>query len=83
MPPIVHVQQNCNGSVSIPGKMTISSYLFPIHVTIRAVFDVDGDDVRCRWASSLREECGGVCQAFPATLDGVSPLTFWRSVHDS
>ena len=34
--------------------------------------DADGDDIRCRWASSSRGECAGVCQTFPATLSGVS-----------
>ena len=34
--------------------------------------DVDGDDVRCRWAESSQGECGGVCSAFTgATLTGV------------
>lgn len=33
------------------------------------VQDVDGDDVRCRWATG--SECGGVCQTFPATLNMV------------
>ena len=39
---------------------------------LSAVSDADGDDVRCRWASSSRGECAGVCQTFPATLTGVS-----------
>ena len=43
-----------------------------IHVSSgTAVFDVDGDIVRCRWAESDHGECGGVCQVFPATLDEV------------
>ena len=30
------------------------------------------DDIRCRWASSSKGECSGVCQAFPgSTLSGV------------
>ena len=37
----------------------------------RAVSDVDGDVVRCRWAESAQGECDDVCQAFPATLDQV------------
>ena len=36
------------------------------------VSDIDGDIVRCRWAESAQNECYGVCQAFPATLDQVS-----------
>lgn len=36
-----------------------------------SVQDVDGDDVRCRWASSAHGECGGVCQTFPAVLSMV------------
>ena len=42
--------------------------------SISAVSDADGDDVRCRWASSSRGECAGVCRTFPATLSGVSTL---------
>ena len=45
-----------------------------------AVQDVDGDDVRCRWA--VGNECGdsyyygaGVCQDFPATLSMVWYIT--------
>ena len=34
--------------------------------------DVDGDDVRCRWAESSRGGCAGVCRSFTgATLTGV------------
>ena len=33
--------------------------------------DIDGDDVRCRWAESAKGECGGVCRAINATLFGV------------
>ena len=34
--------------------------------------DVDGDEVRCRWARSSDRECAGVCDAFPgAILDQV------------
>ena len=34
--------------------------------------DVDGDDVRCRWAESSQGECSGICRAFTgATLTGV------------
>ena len=36
-----------------------------------SVEDADGDIIRCRWASSSLGECGGVCNAFPATLDKV------------
>ena len=35
------------------------------------VEDIDGDDVRCRWAESSKGECGGVCRAINATLFGV------------
>ena len=38
------------------------------------VSDADGDDIRCRWATSSQRECSGVCQAFPATLTNVSLL---------
>ena len=39
------------------------------------VADVDGDDVRCRWAESSLRECSGVCRAFTgATLVGVRTL---------
>ena len=34
--------------------------------------DADGDVIRCRWATAAQEECGGVCQTFPAMLDQVS-----------
>ena len=34
--------------------------------------DIDGDEVRCRWARSSDRECAGVCNAFPnAILDQV------------
>ena len=36
-----------------------------------AVSDADGDIVRCRWADLAQEECAGVCEVFPATLDQV------------
>ena len=33
------------------------------------VFDMDGDDIRCRWAleseSTLDDECGSICGALP------------------
>ena len=39
---------------------------------IYIVADVDGDDVRCRWAESSQGECAGVCSAFTgATLTEV------------
>ena len=37
-----------------------------------SVQDVDGDDVRCRWA--VGNECGGVCQTFPAVLNMVKRI---------
>ena len=36
-----------------------------------AVYDADGDVVRCRWAESTQKECGAVCQNFPGTLHQV------------
>ena len=54
------VGMNMSNSLSIP-RLSMCS----------AVNDVDGDIVRCRWAESTQEECGGVCQAFPAELDQV------------
>ena len=34
--------------------------------------DIDGDEVRCRWARSSDGECASVCEAFPdAILDQV------------
>ena len=36
-------------------------------ITESLVQDVDGDDVRCRWAAG--SECSGVCQTFPAALN--------------
>ena len=38
-------------------------------ITESLVQDVDGDDVRCRWA--VGSECSGVCQTFPAVLNMV------------
>lgn len=37
-------------------------------------YDVDGDFVRCRWADSLKGECGGVCytSTVPANIDAYS-----------
>lgn len=41
------------------------------------VADVDGDDVRCRWAESSQGECAGVCRTFTsATLTGVR-IVMW------
>ena len=44
--------------------------------------DVDGDDVRCRWAESSRGECAGVCRVFTgATLTGVrTHFVTWQDV---
>ena len=36
-----------------------------------SVADIDGDDVRCRWAEQSQGECAGVCRAINATLFGV------------
>ena len=41
-----------------------------IMITESLVQDVDGDDVRCRWA--VGSECSGVCQTFPAVLNMVN-----------
>lgn len=41
-----------------------------LHIIEFSVQDVDGDDVRCRWA--VGNECGGVCQTFPASLSMVN-----------
>ena len=38
------------------------------NVYILTVADYDGDNVRCRWASSGLGECDGVCQAFPGSF---------------
>lgn len=43
------------------------------HNKYLSVQDIDGDDVRCRWA--VGNECGSVCQAFPAILDMVNLLS--------
>ena len=41
------------------------------------VDDVDGDEVRCRWARSSNRECAGVCNAFPgAILDQVCTYVY-------
>ena len=45
---------------------TIISYRYNI---IQTVEDADGDHVRCRWAESSLNECGGVCRGFPANLN--------------
>ena len=45
---------------------------FTIISTLLLADDVDGDEVRCRWARYFSEECSGVCSAFPgAILDEV------------
>ena len=49
---------------------TVCSWKFAMFLS-SAVSDADGDVVRCRWAESAQGECGGVCKAFPATLDQV------------
>lgn len=75
MPPIIRVQRNCNGRIAVPGKLRqdmeqINKKFWTCFIL--TVSDADGDDVRCRWASSSRGECAEVCQAFPATLSDVS-----------
>ena len=32
------------------------------------VDDIDGDEVRCRWASGSNGECAGVCAGFPGAV---------------
>ena len=72
MPPIVRVQRSCNNRISIPGTCTLIKVdIFSTMKCVLAVSDSDGDDIRCRWASSSQQECSGVCQAFPATLSDV------------
>ena len=56
------------------------------YITESSVQDVDGDDVRCRWA--IGNECSGVCQTFSAILNMVKQkllLLLWTSriVHES
>ena len=50
------------------------------HTLALAVSDPDGDDVRCRWAST-NLECGGICSTFPgAVLDSAScMITYWAN----
>lgn len=43
------------------------------------VQDVDGDDVRCRWASGY-SECGGVCQTFTAVLNMVKIMAVMQFI---
>ena len=44
------------------------------------VDDLDGDEVRCRWARSSDGECAGVCNAFPdAILDQVMYILLSRN----
>jgi hypothetical protein len=50
----------------------IAIVIIIIMITESSVQDVDGDDVRCRWA--VGSECSGVCQTFPATLNMVKFL---------
>ena len=42
-----------------------------MYLHLFSVADVDGDDVRCRWAEQFQGECAGVCRAISATLSGV------------
>ena len=46
------------------------SFHFEMYL-LYSVADVDGDDVRCRWAIQSQEECAGVCRAINAILCGV------------
>ncbi|XP_053395504.1 uncharacterized protein LOC123523715 isoform X3 [Mercenaria mercenaria] len=39
------------------------SYTFTLPVS-----DIDGDTVKCRWASSTKGECGGVCETFSGSV---------------
>ena len=43
--------------------------LFAFTLTVE---DADGDSVRCRWADSMLNECGGVCSTFPANLNEIT-----------
>ena len=49
------------------------------HTITIPVEDVDGDVVRCRWAESIYEECGGVCQAFPGAVLNERDCTMFYS----
>ena len=47
-------------------------YLITDLYALPLVEDIDGDEVRCRWARSSDGECASVCEAFPdAILDQV------------
>ena len=75
--PILRLQHGCNHTIDIPSMHAIAlkawlCYLITDLYTIPSVDDVDGDEVRCRWARSSDGECAGVCDAFPdAILDQV------------
>ena len=45
---------------------------FIFEMYLFSVADVDGDDVRCRWAVHPQGECAGVCRAINAILCGVN-----------
>ena len=68
--PIVRIQYNCDITIQIPGIGYIMHCISRLMVVCTcmesSVQDVDGDDVRCRWA--VGSECGGVCQTFPGGL---------------
>lgn len=74
--PIIQLQHGCNHTIEIPGVHCVSEHIkvwlhSPIEWFPYTVEDVDGDDIRCRWAESNLGECSSVCQVFPATLNEV------------
>ncbi|KAK3612247.1 hypothetical protein CHS0354_039529 [Potamilus streckersoni] len=46
------------------------------------VYDYDGDIVRCRKASRNEDECGGICDAFPAEFDEDACLILFNATYD-
>ena len=76
MAEVVGVQYGCTYTIKIPGNISDNyTYVGILYIFISfeycyiyTVADYDGDNVRCRWASSGLGECNEVCQALPGSF---------------
>ena len=61
----------------------VKYYSAELHI-LPLVDDIDGDEVRCRWARGSDRECAGVCAGFPdAVLNEVLSCTCSSIVEES
>ncbi|VDI01379.1 Hypothetical predicted protein [Mytilus galloprovincialis] len=67
MQPIIRLQHGCNHTITIPDFLKLLHWQEITNRNINYIYkvsDPDNDDVRCRWATSDRSECGGICNSF-------------------